>query len=732
MSKKLLIVLTIVMMLTMSFSAIASFPATFEDMFMELYNDINDPANGYFSAEGIPYHSVEELIVEAPDYGHVTTSEAYSYYIWLEAMYGLFTGDWSTLNESWENMETYIIPDFQDGLQVYNPNEPATYAAEYATDTAYPSPLRFDAPVGQDPIHDELVSTYGTYDIYGMHWLLDVDNWYEYGEGTEPVLINTFQRGAIESVWRTVPHPSIETFDHGGTYGFLDLFIDDDNYARQWRYTAAPDADARAIQAVYWAREWAQEQGRVNEISEVIDKAAMLGDYMRYALFDKYFKPIGENVRPETQGATGYDSAHYLLSWYYSWGGGMDGYWAFKIGSSHAHFGYQNPMAAWVLANDSDFMPLSRNGARDWGYSYDRQLEFYMWLQASNGAIGGGATNAYVTETGDYSPYPAGSATFYGMKFEEHPVYRDPGSNEWIGMQGWSMQRIAELYYVTGDLRAKHLLDNWVPWIVSEIQLPSNDHSEYYIPATLEWHGQPETWRQSDQGSMTWDNPNFTVEVTGYGQDLGIVGSLANALIYYAAATERHEGRVDEAALDAAHGLIDRVWLNARTDKGLAIVEARGDYERFFEEIYIPAGWSGTMGNGDVIEPGVRFIDIRSKYKSMPEFAQLEAAVNAGEDPEFMYHRYWAQADLALAMGKLAHYFPERKPGDTLGIIIEPDGGDLNGDGVINSLDMTLLQRYILTMIGESDIVPGSADVNGDGVVNSLDVVALRNIIYNQ
>jgi hypothetical protein len=33
----------------------------------------------------VPYHSVETLIVEAPDHGHETTSEAFSYWLWLEA-----------------------------------------------------------------------------------------------------------------------------------------------------------------------------------------------------------------------------------------------------------------------------------------------------------------------------------------------------------------------------------------------------------------------------------------------------------------------------------------------------------------------------------------------------------------------------------------------------------------------------------------------------------------------
>ena len=57
----------------------------YEQRFLTLYNEITNTANGYFSPQGIPYHSVETLMVEAPDYGHETTSEAWSYLIWLQA-----------------------------------------------------------------------------------------------------------------------------------------------------------------------------------------------------------------------------------------------------------------------------------------------------------------------------------------------------------------------------------------------------------------------------------------------------------------------------------------------------------------------------------------------------------------------------------------------------------------------------------------------------------------------
>ena len=51
--------------------------------------------------------------------------------------------------------------------------------------------------------------------------------------------------------------------------------------------------------------------------------------------------------------------------------------------------------------------------------------------------------------------------------------------------------------------------------------------------------------------------------------------------------------------------------------------------------------------------------------------------------------------------------------------------GDVNGDGVVNTSDVTALLNIIL---GSAETVP-AADVNGDGVVNTSDVTALINII---
>ncbi|GIV95827.1 MAG: hypothetical protein KatS3mg057_0484 [Herpetosiphonaceae bacterium] len=631
--------------------------------FLDLYAEIKDPANGYFSPEGVPYHSIETLIVEAPDHGHETTSEAFSYWLWLEAMYGRVTGNWQPLADAWSIMEQYIIPTSLDqpANSYYNPSRPATYAGEGDLPSDYPSQLNSDVPVGTDPIANELQSTYGTADIYGMHWLLDVDNWYGYGrrgDGTSrPSYINTFQRGPQESVWETVPHPSWEDFTWGGTYGFLDLFIKDSGYARQWRYTNAPDADARAIQALYWAKIWADAQGGSAIVDGLVPKAAKMGDYLRYAFFDKYFKVLG-CTSPSCPGGTGYDSAHYLLSWYYAWGGATDtsAGWAWRIGSSHNHFGYQNPVAAWVLSQVAAFKPQSPNGARDWGTSLQRQLEFYRWLQSADGGIAGGATNSW---KGRYEAPPAGTSTFYKMAYDEKPVYHDPPSNQWFGFQAWSMERVAEYYYLTGDSKAKVILDKWIPWAKQHTQL--NADGTYAIPATLSWSGQPSlNW---DAANQHWDandtgyNSNLRVTVVDYTQDVGITAALAKTFMYYSAGTRRWATQ-DSESQTIARELLDRMWTLYRDEQGISAPETRSDYSRFDDPIYIPAGWSGTMPNGDPINSSSTFISIRSKYTSDPDWAKVESYLNGGPAPTFRYHRFWAQADIALANAEYAQLFP--------------------------------------------------------------------------
>jgi len=632
----------------------------YTDRFLDLWTDIHDLKNGYFSPEGIPYHSAETLIVEAPDYGHTTTSEAISYWVYLESMYGRITGDWSHLDRAWRTMEYYIIPTPADQPTntAYSPTKPATYADERDTPEEYPVELKGSVSIGVDPLAKELKDAYGTNNIYAMHWLLDVDNWYGFGnrgDGTSHAsYFNTFQRGVQESVWETIPQPSWEDFNWGGKNGYLDLFTSQKNFGHQWRYTNAPDADARAIQAMYWAKKWADEAGGSPVVNTLAPLAGKMGDYVRYSFFDKYFKKIGCQST-DCPAGTGYDSAHYLISWYFAWGGSNPGgpAWSWRIGSSHNHQGYQNPMAAYALSSEPSMRPKSPNGARDWGTSLTRQLEFYRWLQSSEGAIAGGATNSW---KGRYMAPPSNLPTFYGMAYDWSPVFLDPPSNDWFGFQVWSLQRVAEYYYASGDPKAKVIMDGWVKWVKKHIHLKGD--GSYEIPGVIKWSGQPAAnWNEATQNFDPKDkgyNGTLHAEVLNYTPDPGTTAALIHTLVFYAAKAK------DAETQRICKELLDRMWDKYRDDIGLTAKEERGDYKRFNDKIYGPAKWQGKMPNGDVIDSKSTFFSIRSQYKKDPSIGKVEAALKGGKPPEFSYHRFWAQSHIALAYATYGWLFPDK------------------------------------------------------------------------
>ncbi|WP_234380457.1 glycoside hydrolase family 48 protein [Streptomyces sp. CMB-StM0423] len=640
--------------------AVAATPYT--DAFLAQYEKIKDPANGYFSPDGIPYHCVETLIVEAPDHGHQTTSEAFSFWIWLEAAYGRVTGDWGPFNGAWETAERSIIPPHADQASSgsYNPGSPATYAPEHPEVSSYPSQLDPGVPVGQDPIAAELASAYGTMDVYGMHWLMDLDNVYGYGNtpgtggqngpGPGASFINSYQRGSQESVWETIPQPTTDLFEFGGPNGYLDLFVGDASYARQWKYTNAPDADARAVQAAYWALTWARAQGNESLVAESVARAAKMGDYLRYAMFDKYFKQIGDCDSPTgCPAGTGRTSQHYLLSWYYAWGGstGSGGGWAWRIGDGASHQGYQNPFAAWALSTVPELTPRSPTAKSDWATSLTRQLEFLRWLQSTEGALAGGCTNSW---EGQYGTPPAGTPTFYGMPYDWQPVYHDPPSNNWFGFQVWGMERVAQYYHATGNADAGAILAKWVAWASAETTVGAD--GSYRFPSTLRWTGAPDTWNAANPGA----NAGLHVDVVDYADDVGVGAALVMTLVYYAA----RAADADAAAL--AKALLDAMAAHA-DGKGIAVPETRRDYDRFDDEVYVPAGWSGTSPHGDPIAPGVTFIDLRSWYREDPDWQKVQTYLDGGAAPVFTYHRFWAQAALALALAAYGELLGGETPG---------------------------------------------------------------------
>lgn len=663
--------------------------STYAQRFLSLYDDVvtNGEENGYLSSKnkasggfGVPYHAVEELIIEAPDYGHETTSEAMSYIVWMAAMRdyisrkdGVTKADGSAVDQTndlakaWKTMEIMIpgpvgggfgTQSTKGGISVMDKTElSATYCEEWDTPETYPT-AQHQGNNGINPIHSKFTQVYsGDKGLYLMHWLADVDDWYGYGGGNGKfTFINTFQRGAQESCWETVPHPCVEDLQYGmkGTRGLKGIFNTDSQVSEQYAYTNAPDAEDRAIQAVYAANRWG-----VGDTS-ITAKAGKMGDQLRNNMFDKYYKKIG--ACSEWDMSNSYEGAHYLMSWYTSWGGTTrddQGAWAWQIGASHCHEFYQNPLAAYALLEDDGLRQGMKSGdqaIKDYTESLKRQLEFYLWLQSANGPIAGGATSSwhgrylkyeyldgvddeYIQKYGTNIP-----TQFYNMAYQEHPVYADPGSNHWIGNQVWAIQRLAELRYVikTGNTNSyveavklqqlnngtptemtieqalDAILDRWVEWFLNEVQLLED--GTYTIPATLDWYGQPTTW------TGTYDpeaNKDLTCEVTARGtSDLGCVSSLANTLIYYAKchdvkpeAAYTDSSKVAEKALYTAHELLDREWAMGRDNIGLSVDETNGSMVRLFEQdVWVPTNYNGTMPNGDTIANGATFLSIRSQY----------------------------------------------------------------------------------------------------------------------
>lgn len=647
----------------------------YDQWFLNLYDAITNPNNGYFSPKGIPYHSVETLIVEAPDYGHETVSETYSYYLWLTADYGRVTGNWTPFNNAWTNMETNMIPGDaqQPGQSTYNASSPAQYGPEKPYPSDYPVALNASAPVGSDPVAAELKSTYGTSSVYAPMWIMDTDNKYGFGQcedGTStPSWINSYQRGPMESVWDTIPQPDCDLFKYGGPNGFLDLFNNGGgSFAQQYRYTDAPDADARLVQAAYLADTYASAQGKSSAISGTLAKAAKLGDYLRYSMFDKYFKQIGSSCSQQGSVACPAGTAKsnedtYLLSWYYAWGGAANGSWSWRISGSSIHQGYQNPLAAYALSADPNLIPKSPTAKTDWTTSLTTQLNLIQWLQSAEGAIAGGVTNNWGGDYGDLAKPPAGDPTFDGMYYDWQPEYHNPPSNQWFGFQTWPMERVAEYYYSTGNAQAKAILDKWVPWAESVAKADPTTGT-LTVPGTLTWTGQPDTSYTSGSTPPA-ANTGLHVSATGSSTDLGVAGSLAKVYEYYAAKSG------DSTAKTAAQNILDVIHKYYADSLGFSAPETRTDYKNFtspyntsnYEGVYVPSNWSGTYPGGVKINSTTNtFLSIRPWYTSDPQWSKVQAYLNGGSAPVFNYHRFWAESDIATAFDAFAQLFPTTQP----------------------------------------------------------------------
>ncbi|WP_294410836.1 glycoside hydrolase family 48 protein [uncultured Ruminococcus sp.] len=761
---------------------------SYKEMFSSLYDDVitNGVQNGYLSSQtngsgfGIPYHSVETFIVEAPDYGHETTSEAMSYIVWMAAMHDVLEGSGtaSDIKKAWNTMEAMIPGWSKASGRTDIKYDTIWKQSRLKADTAEECDLPSEYPSKQpgvdaiNPMFDAFKSAYGSDNgYYLMNWLADVDDWYGFGGSGKFTFINTFQRGEQESCFETVPAPCLEELKYGmdspsesAGNGIKAIFNGIGKVPKQYSFTNAPDAEDRCIHAIYFANQNGVDCGEISGL------AGKMGDQCRNDMFDKYYKAIAKDTKLTSESA-GMDSKHYLMAWYTAWGGALGNYdWAWQIGCSHSHQFYQNPLAAYALLYDEGINSgmKAKDADTDYKESLKRQIEMYQWLQSKDGPFAGGCTNSW---RGRYETYPSGHATFYDMAYVPHPVYADPGSNHWIGNQVWSTQRLCELYYYVtknGDKSGQKygglaldealdkLLERWINWFEENthfdyVDADGNKYS-YCIPSTLDWGSSdtdytctPDTWTGTYSESA---NQKLTCKIGGYGQgDVGCVSSLCNTLIYYAKAKgvdpkyASEEGTsVAEKGLYLANRLLSAQYNQGRDDIGLTFTDCNPSLKRVFhEEVYIPSGYSGTMPDGSKLESNATFSSIRKNYEKdemwqkAQKYDKGEGEDNNGDgtvdikDFQFQYHRFWHAGDAIVAYGTMALLYPEVKP------LPDPDDVTTTTTTTTSTTTTTTTSVTTTTTDKKPDDVKATlwGDANCDKDVDMSDVVLIMQNLAN-
>lgn len=712
------------------------------DRFNFAHDLLTNTDNGYFgpptgpNAKTVPYHAKERaIIVEAPDWTHESVSETVSYWVKLEAWKFALSGDATGLTKAWDSIEKVWIPNEATGQPWadYNWGQPAGYTPDALALNQTPVAASNSLSVGADPIGQQLFNQYGTKAVYLMHWLIDVDGDYGFKnpDGTTVnVFINNYQRGPVEDGLATITHPCYDNFQNGGgtPYGWqpiygrsIDLYQDGDqnSYSKQVNYSMAGDADVRAVGNTYLALKYGTLPTALKT------KATKMADYIRYTLYDKYFRPI-----------PGFDGGgcHYLLSWGCGFGVGLpvDGnpsYWGFRIGNSEIHHGYNGIDVAYAARTGSEFAPATQNSAATWAISLDRQLELCRWLQSPEGAIAGGVTSSW---RGRYETPTDGrqNATFYGCYYNYSPSWFNPPSNNWTGFQAWGVQRISEVFVHSATKgssedsishRCAVILDKFIPWFYNEctidletdtLDYPINSRwtSDTAIPGvtatqpSAKYMGLPEnpsvagpdvyeylptkTWPGSNPdyaafwaNDGTVPNPNLHCVITEYGWDPGTAAGFAQILIQYCRGKSLKNGSLSGTipntsilftdVLQMAADIMEFVW-RKKDAEGFGSIGKMDALQRLDDKLWVPPQFgTGHMPKGEVVANGqTTFASMRASfYQSTPEWSQLRAFLDgtSSEYPSVNYHRFWNGADVAVGFAMLHHYFPGVVPTTTPG-----------------------------------------------------------------
>ena len=201
------------------------------------------------------------------------------------------------------------------------------------------------------------------------------------------------------------------------------------------------------------------------------------------------------SARPPARPAPARTASHYLLSWYYAWGGAHRHRGRLVLADRLQPQPLRLPEPARGLGADQRtpaLKPQVADRGRRLGHQ-PRPAAGVLPLAAVRRGRHRRRRDQQLGRRATRTP-PAGTPTFYGMSYDRaaglprpavEPVVRLPGLVAWSGSPSTTTQ--------TGNAKAKALLDKWVAWALANTTLSTGRHLPDPVRRCT-WTGQPDTW----------------------------------------------------------------------------------------------------------------------------------------------------------------------------------------------------------------------------------------------
>lgn len=216
--------------------------------------------------------------------------------------------------------------------------------------------------------------------------------------------------------------------------------------------------------------------------------------------------------------------------------------------------------------------------------------------------------------------------------------------------------------------------------------------------------------------------------VIRYAPDLVFIAFGMNDCMNESQASDGSMGRVREQYKNAINQMIQRVRGQYPDCEFVLVPSFYGNIHCHYRSYY-DACRDALLELEDTYA-GVVCADITSMHASLLEFKDyLDFSGDNMCHPNDFMARLYAQICLETILpGGIDAYIPAKDPDEeSEPKPVEPGAlGDINGDGRITPVDITLFRLYVAGKAEAGQVVRGACDLNGDGRITPADITVLR------